>query len=140
MYLLDTVVYSEIQRPRPNPRIQRFLDTVPEVLIFTSVIVLGELLQGARNAPDERRACQLRSWIDAEWTERAHDRLLPVSIEVARTWGELSGQAMRRGEPLPIADGLIAATAVVHELIVVTRNERDFLRCGVRVRNPWGES
>jgi hypothetical protein len=137
MYLIDTVVYSEVQRASPAPQVLRFLDSVPESLLYSSVIVLGELFQGVRNAPDEGRARRYTAWIHEELIPQLQDRLLPVSAEVARRWGEISGEAMRRNEALPLADALIAATADVHGLIVVTRNERDFLRCGARVRNPW---
>ena len=139
MYLIDTVVYSEIQRTVPATQVLRFLEGIPAPLLYSSVIVLGELVQGVGNAPDDTRAQRYSAWINEVLLPQLQDRLLPVSAEVARRWGELSGTAMRLGESLPLADTLIAATADVHGLIVVTRNERDFLRCGVRVRNPWTE-
>ncbi len=107
--------------------------------LFTSVIVIGELLKGAARHVDPAQRGRIRAWIDSQLVPSFGGRIIPVTRDVANRWGEICGEGMRRGETLPAIDALIAATALVHGLTVVTRNEADFRRCGVPVRNPWLE-
>ena len=80
---------------------------------------------------------ELQGWGLVRIVHEFGDRILPVTLEVADIWGRLDGEASLRGTQLPIADALIAATAIVHDLTVVTRNVADFERCGARVLSPW---
>jgi hypothetical protein len=136
-YLLDTCVLSELQKPAPDPRVAAWFDAEDEAAMFASVLTVGELRKGAvRVGPGTTRIRWL-AWIEGSLLPSFGRRLLPVSIEVANAWGEMCGRAAVRGEPLPVLDSLIAATAVANDLVVVTRNVRDFERSGVTVLNPW---
>lgn len=137
MYLLDTTVISEWHRlPAANNVLEWLRQTAPAVR-YTSVIVIGEIHKGVARLPASRRRDVLSEWLDGEVVPSFEDRILPVSLEVATLWGDLSGRAMAEGRSLPAVDALIAATALVHDFAVVTRNARDFERCGARVVNPW---
>ncbi len=132
-YLLDTNVVSEVRKRRPNKGVVAFLvDTNPDHS-FISAMTIGELRKGvaARRARDVQGADQLAEWVDrleADFSER----VIPVDRAVARIWGELSAR-----RPLPVIDTLIAATALFHGLVLVTRNVRDVAATGVDVLNPW---
>ena len=139
MYLLDTMLISEPRRPRPAAGVMRFLDQQPLALLYTSVIVVGELRRGAVEQRDTLYGARIEKWIDDDVLRTFAGRVLGIDEETAETWGALRGRAARNGVTLPPVDALIAATAIVHGLTVATRNEADFLRCGVAVRNPWTE-
>jgi hypothetical protein len=139
MFLLDTVMISEPRRPRPAEGVLRFFDREPPAFLYTSVVVLGELRRGAVAQRDSVYAGQLSRWIDEEVVPAFAGRVLDVTPAVADLWGRMRGEGVQRGENLPPIDALIAATALVHGLTVVTRNEADFRRCGAAVRNPWNE-
>jgi len=86
---------------------------------------------------DERRQIKIQRWLDVDLKERFGERILPVSEEVALTWGVIEGEAKSKGKPIPTIDGLIGATALAHNLTVVTRNVDDIAASGARVLNPW---
>ena len=133
-YLLDTNVISELRkRERCHPRVEAWAASVPDDREFLSVLVIGELIRGAslKRKSDPHTAEALEAWI-ARLTRLYTDRILPVTLEIAHEWGRLS--AMR---PLPAEDGLLAATAMVHRLTLVTRNVRNVEGLGVAVLNPW---
>jgi predicted nucleic acid-binding protein len=136
MFLLDTTVLSEQVRLAPDAGVARWLERQSAALIYLSVVSVGEVTSGMAHRPDDRRNHRIRGLLDAA-IESLDERVLPVSLEVSRKWGELNGDALRRGQPLPTIDSLIAATALVHDLVVVTRNTRHFERCGARVLSPW---
>ena len=115
------------------------IETVPERLLFTSSIAIGELRAGALEQRDPVYRERLLQWPDDAVIPQFGERTLPVTLAVGDRWGRIRGESARRGLTLPVTDALIAATALVHGLIVVTRNEEDFRRCGVAVRNPWTE-
>jgi hypothetical protein len=132
-FLLDTNVLAELRKPRASPRVLAWFDGVEESDLFLSVLVVGEIQQGVSRLRrrDPRQAVAYDSWLSRLRRDFA-DRILPVSQEVALEWGRLSA-----GDPLPVVDGLLAATAVVHGLTVATRNASDFVRSGVAVLNPF---
>lgn len=139
-YLLDTCVVSEFARPQPNPNVLAWLGVREEQSLFLSVLTLGELQKGIEKLPSSRRRTALQEWLNQDMRERFAGRLLPVSEDIALTWGRLQGEAERLGRMLPAIDALIGATALVHGLVVVTRNEQDIGRTGARVIDPWTES
>lgn len=105
--------------------------------LFVSVITLGELAKGLHKVTDADRKRRIQEWLSEEFQPRFRERLLPVDAEISEAWGELCGNAARIGQPLPVMDAWIAATAIVHHLVVVTRNVADLERCGAQTYNPW---
>lgn len=136
-WLLDTCVVSELGRKRPDRRVLRWMRDAQDDLQFLSVLTLGELRKGAAKAADPARREAIRRWIDEEIAVTFSDAILPVDLAVAERWGSLCGEAERRGRPRPAIDALLAATALVHGLTLVTRNVSDVEWTGVPVFNPF---
>jgi toxin FitB len=136
-YLLDTCVISELVKKEPHPTVIRWLDGCDESRIYMSVLTIGELMKGIAKLADGDRRERLQSWVTNDLAVRFEQRLVEIDMEVAWAWGMMLGEAERRGEKLPVIDSLIAATANVHSLIVVTRNVQDMVRCQAKVFNPW---
>jgi toxin FitB len=105
--------------------------------LYVSVITLGEIRKGFTVVPERSRRLQLERWLDEELHPWFAGRILPVDEAVAERWGALDGERQLQGAPLNTADGLIAATAFEHGLILVTRNVKDFVGLGVDILNPW---
>ena len=133
MYLIDTVVFSELYKRRRHPGFIRWLTAQDENFFFLSTITLGEIERGIENQRrrDPPFADALLAWLDRS-IEVYADRILPVTIDIARRWGVLSAQIGHES-----ADLLIAATALEHGLTVATRNIRHFTLTGVVVENPF---
>ena len=136
-FLLDTNIPSELTRRRPEPRVSHWLDEANDDDLHMSVVSLGEILKGVTILPESKRRDELQHWLDEvlrPWFQR---RILAVTEPIAERWGILAGQRQLSGRPLKVADGLIAATALVHDLTVVTRNIRDIEGLGVATLSPW---
>lgn len=132
-YLLDTCLISELRRPTCNPGVAAWMSGIEADELFLSVITLGEIRRGIElhRAKDPKTAGALERWLlglESHYT----DRILSITAAVADHWGRLSLH-----QPLPVSDGLIAATALEHKLTVVTRNLADFQRSGVNTLNPF---
>ena len=136
-YLLDTCVVSELTKKQPDPCVIAWVEAQVESSLYLSVLTLGELQRGVSRLKDHDRSATLQAWIDQDLAHRFVNRILPIDYEVASYWGRLSGELARQGVVLPVTDSLIAASAYIHHLIIVTRNVRDFGRCRVEVVNPW---
>lgn len=130
MWLLDTNVLSELARPQPDPAVTRWAREIP-LPVSLSAITVEEVFFGLAWKPNRR----VRTWFESFLSERA--RVLPVTGEIARQAGELRGAFRARGEQRSQADLLIAATCQAHQLVLVTRNVRDFDSCGVPVLDPF---
>ena len=132
-FLLDTNILSELRKPRPDASVLAWFETVSSNDLHVSVLVLGEIRQGIeRLRPrDPSRAVTYERWLSTLRRDFT-SRLLPVSEAIAMAWGEISS-----GPPLPAIDGLLAATARVHDLTLVTRNVADFRRTGIALLNPF---
>ncbi|MFI7439539.1 type II toxin-antitoxin system VapC family toxin [Nonomuraea indica] len=132
-YLLDTNVVSEMTRQTRNAGVQSWLDTVNGPSLYVSVLVFGEIRKGVELL---RRRDPARAGVYESWLERLRHhfaaRILPVTAEVAEEWGKLTAK-----RPLPVADGLIAATASARGWVLVTRNVKDFVDLDVKVVNPF---
>lgn len=138
-YLIDTNVISEFAKPEPSGRVVDWLDRVSPDHLFASVVTLGEIRLGIENLPTGRRRSDLERWLDNGMPAWFEENLLPVTKEIADLWGRLTIRAKRSSVNLPVADGLIAATALTHGLTIVTRNLRDFMPSGVELFNPWDD-
>lgn len=132
MYLLDTNVVSELRRPRPHGAVLAWIESVPDEHLHVSAVTLGELQAGVEitREQDPEKAAQIEAWIDL--VASAYN-LLALDGNCLRTWARL----MHRKPDDLAMDALIAATATVRDLTVVTRNVHDFRRFGGRVLNPW---
>ena len=136
-WLLDTCTLSEYARRVPAPAVIAWLDEQDEASLFISVIALGEIEKGIlklRNA-DPRRSQKLTAWL-GKVEQRFAGRILPLDAAVLHVWAQIAAQAELAGQPLPVMDGLIMATAQCHGLTVVTRNVQDFAAYP-QVFNPW---
>jgi predicted nucleic acid-binding protein len=133
-YLLDTNILSETRRTRAEPRVLSFLSAADPARLFVSVLTLGELRKGIeiRHRSDAETAARLSAWAEALEASFA-DRVLAVDAAAAKLWGVLSAD-----RPRPVIDTLLAATAIIHDLTLVTRNTADVAGTGVAVLNPWG--
>lgn len=133
-YLLDTNVLSELVKRKPSPQVVRWFDETPEDALHVSVLTLGEIRQGIERLPANARKERLRVWLEQALPERFEQRVLHVTPAVADRWGRLVADA---GRSVPALDSLLAATALHHELRLVTRNVDDFRFPGLDVVNPW---
>lgn len=133
IYLVDANVLSEPTRPAPSSKVIDWLGANEQDIVVDSLI-LGELCIGILALPRGRKRTQLEQWFDA--LVRTID-CLPWDAVIARRWALLVVDLKRRGEPLPLLDGMIAATALHHDLTIATRNTRDFKRAGVKVLDPF---
>ncbi|WP_026869083.1 type II toxin-antitoxin system VapC family toxin [Inquilinus limosus] len=135
-YLLDTNILSEHSRRRPDARLTAWLTSQPPDSLWISVVTVGEIERGiarlGSREPD--RAKRLASWIEATVTQ-FQDRIIPMDRDIARRWGRMTAAT-----PGLDIDAIIAATAAVRGLTVVTRNVRDLERFGVPVLNPFAPS
>jgi hypothetical protein len=136
-YLLDTCVVSELVKSKPDPKVVKWFEGCDEDSLFLSVLTIGEIQKGIARLDNSSRKTALQQWLDGELRERFGGRILPVTEDVSLTWGATQADAERKGAPIPTIDGLIGATAVVHNLTVVTRNRRDLARTTARVLDPW---
>jgi predicted nucleic acid-binding protein len=135
-FLLDTNVLSELRKPRSDPGVRSWFEAVSEDELFLSVLTVGEIRQGVERlrGKDLSRAAEYDRWLERLRRDFA-DRILPVTAEVAEEWGRMNARRV-----FPVVDGLLAATARVHRLTLVTRNVNDVVDAGVDLLNPFSRS
>lgn len=136
-FLLDTNVLSEVRRPEPDRQVLRWLHEVDEDRTFISVISLAEIRKGVQLLPEGVRREALTAWLADDLPNRFSGRILPVDAPISLQWGDLVADCQRKGIALSIMDAFLAATAMVHDLRLVTRNLRDFASLGLPALNPW---
>jgi predicted nucleic acid-binding protein len=134
--LLDTCVLAEIRHPKGNPKVKSWVARLDEESIFLSVVTVGEIAKGIAGLVAGKRQQELTDWL-LGLEKNFSDKILPVDIEIAHCWGQLTAGALAKGITIPIADGLIAGTAIRHGLRVATRNTRDFAATGAQLVDPW---
>ena len=135
--MLDTNVISELMRGRPSRRVEAWVASTPETLLYLSVITIGEIRKGLDLLDDHQRRAALQSWLDRDLRVRFAGRLLTFDDAVAERWGQIEAAATKRRLALPTIDAQLAATALHHGLTFVTRNTRDVQPTGVPVFDPW---
>jgi toxin FitB len=136
-FLLDTNVISELIKPKPEPKVTMWIDDTDEELLFLSVLTLGEIRKRVVLLPRGARRSSLEAWLSKDLPLRFSNRILGVDRDVANRWGHLSGLTSARGVHLGVIDRLLAATAMQHDLTLVTRDTRDVGTTGVMLFNPW---
>lgn len=136
-FLLDTNVVSEWTKPRPDSGVVDWLAKIDEDAVFLSVVTFAELRHGIERLPASKRRKQLDEWLRGELPLRFEQRILQVDGAVADEWGRLVARHDALGRPIHAMDALIAATAQVHALTLVTRNASDFEVSVKSVVNPW---
>lgn len=136
-FLLDTNIISELVKPKPEANVTEWVENTDESLLYLSVLTLGEIRRGIAALPQSRRRATLEAWLDKDLRARFEDRILVIDQEVADRWGLLTAAARNSGIVLPVIDGLLAATALEHNLTLVTRDTGQIPSMGVAVFNPW---
>lgn len=133
-WLVDTNVISELRRRDPDANVRAWFAQRPATELYLSVLTLGEIRKGVEALTDSGRRTVLSEWLERELPVFFAARLLPIDAGVAHQWGQLLAEA---GRSLPAIDSLLAATALHHNLVLVTRNLKDFAGLPVQVLNPW---
>jgi len=136
-YLIDTCCISELVKKKPNPNVLKWFADQDELSMYLSVITFGELRKGIEKLPDSKKKKELNQWVKEDLNYRFKNRVLNINMKEVNRWGKILAKAEKDGKPLPAIDSLIAATAQVHDLSVVTRNTQDMEGSGVEVINPW---
>lgn len=136
-YLIDTNVLSELRRKQPDANVVAWFKQRPRQSLYLSVLTLGEIRKGIErldDAPGSLRRQTLIDWLEQDLPTFFLGRLLPIDAQVADRWGRLLAGAAR---PLPAIDGLLAATALHHDMTLVSRNVKDFIGLNLDIINPW---
>jgi len=144
-FLLDTNCVSELVRPKPEPRVLEWMEAVDEhlppeagreAMLYLSVLTVGEIRKGLAGLPQSKRRTRLETWLEVGLQARFAGRIVPIDAAIADRWGLIAAEAKRKGIALSVINGLLAATALHHNLTVVSRNLRDFANAQVQVLNP----
>ena len=134
-YLIDTNIISEVRKGRRcDPNVASWYEIIEDASLYLSVLVIGEIRKGIESVrpKDNAQANAIENWLVA--VDKAFgERILPVDRAVANEWGRLNAN-----RPLPVIDGLLAATAKIHRMTLVTRNTTDMADSGVHILNPFG--
>ncbi|GAP35971.1 type II toxin-antitoxin system VapC family toxin [Piscinibacter sakaiensis] len=136
-WLLDTNILSELRRPRPEPRVQSFVAAQALESLFVSAVTLAEIRFGIEQVTDAGKRADLSDWLDTRIRPMFGPRVLPVSEDVMLKWRLMVEEGRRTGHTFSQPDLLIAATAALHGLTVVTRDTSGFVKARVRVLDPW---
>lgn len=138
-YLLDTCVIGELSHRRPDPQVVGWLRVQDPETLYLSFVTIGEVEKGLVKLGDSPRRAVLEKWFENDILAAFEKRILPVDKSVSLAWGKLCGEAERLGRKRPAIDALLAATALVHGMTLVTRNVSDMAGMGVPVFNPFSE-
>ncbi len=135
-YLIDTNVLSELRRKAPDRGVVEWFSKRSSATLHLSVLTFGEIRKGIEGITDERRRLTLIDWLETELPLFFSGRILSIDEAVADRWGRVVAGA---GRSLPAIDSLLAATALEHDLVLVTRNVKDFADLPVEIFNPWSQ-
>ena len=133
-YLVDTNVLSELRSRKPDANVMVWMQARPRQSLYLSVLSLGEIRKGIEGVADPAFRQTLTDWLEVELPNYFLGRVLGIDPQVADRWGRVQARA---GRTLPVVDALLAATALQHDLTLVTRNVKDFEGLGVQIANPW---
>lgn len=135
-FLLDTNVISELSKPNPDQNVLIWFNQVPEEKLFLTVFTLGEIQSGIEKLKDSKKQGKLLLWFE-EIREAFRGQVLDFDTDAALLWGKTHGNLVKQGNPPSLMDSLIAATALRHNCVLVTRNQSDFAYFGVDILDPW---
>lgn len=136
-YLLDTCVISEFVKPRPEPKVVEWLNSIDMEKVFLSAVTVGEIQHGISNREPSNRTTELEVWLNEALPEQFAERILPLDMDTFIVWGKLVSDRKKKGVPMSVMDSLIAATALRHNMVLVTRNTSDFRQVSLSAFNPW---
>lgn len=133
MYLLDTNIISEGTKKQPNDNVSQWLNAIDYRDTYLSVLTLGEIRKGIEKIHDQSKKQKIIQWLESDLLKQFHGRIIPIDKDIADKWGYL-----QHALSMPAVDSLIAASALVHNLKLVTRNVKDFQDIiGLELVNPW---
>lgn len=136
-YLLDTCTISEMVAVKPNPKVLSWFESQNEKTLFLSIITVGEIEKGIYQLPASRKRTLLETWLFDELVPGFHGRVLEINRKLMTTWAKMIADLKTKGIIRPSFDSLIEATALHHQLILVTRNVKNFQDSQVTILNPW---
>ncbi len=137
-YLLDTCVLSEFVQPEPERKVVDWLNSVEAERVYLSAVTIGEIQVGISNRPASNRRTELEIWLNVALPAQFAGRVLALDADTFVAWGKLTAEQRRKGEPMSVMDSLIAATALQHKMVLVTRNVADFIHVAdLSILNPW---
>jgi len=139
-YLLDTNIISEFVSKKPSQKVLDYINSLDENDIYLSVITIGEIRFGIEKLDKEnqkKKIKMLSDWLENDLIQRFNGRILDVDLEIMLKWGEVNAQLQKIGKPMPIMDSLIASSCLAKELILITRNEKDFYSFDIEMINPF---
>lgn len=139
MFLLDTNIISELVKKKPYEPLIQWLRNESEFHLFLSVMTIGEIEKGITKLEEGDKKTLLQRWLHRDVQDRFQGRILPLDEKVLTIWGRVLGEKEIKGIKIPVVDELIAAICIAHNLVLVTRNSKDFENLEVKVMNPWQE-
>lgn len=137
-YLIDTCVISELRKPVPDESVLTWFQGCDAEKLYISSLSIGELHYGISLLPDGKKRNDVVIWFN-QVVEAFSGRVLAITDVVSIIWGNMRARARKKGLLLPVIDGLLAATAEAHQLVLVTRNIKDMGITNALLHNPWGK-
>lgn len=136
-YLLDTNIISELTSKNPNSAVLDFINSLDEKNVFLSVITIGEIKAGIEKVKDVEKKEKLSSWLTNNLLSKFQTRIITIDIDIMLTWGLINNKLKNIGKPLPILDSIIGSTCICKNLVLITRNEKDFQNLNITIINPY---
>lgn len=136
-YLLDTCAISEMVAVKPNPNVLSWFQSQNEEMLFLSIITIGEIEKGIYQLPASRKRTLLETWLFDDLAPNFHGRILEINRKLITSWAKMIADLKTKGVVRPSFDSLIEATALHHQLILVTRDVKNFQYSQVTILNPW---
>jgi toxin FitB len=135
-YLLDTNIVSETERPSPDKNVLTWLEKTDPAVTYLSALTIGEIKKGVSKLASGKRKVHIENWLE-NVRRKFGGRILPVAEQTFLVWGKMMAEFEKKGIVRPALDSLLEATALEHDLILVTRNSRNFRHSNVTILNPW---
>jgi toxin FitB len=136
-YLLDTCAISEMVSVKPNAKVLKWFESQTEKTLYLSIITIGEIERGIYGLPQSKKRLRLETWLFDELAPSFQNRLLAIDRKLLTTWAKMIAQLKTKGMNRQSFDSLIEATALHHQLILVTRNVKNFKNSQATILNPW---